>query len=965
MADKISLTRDNISYIREAFSHFFPEDVIYSADKPYTSGEFNWENRKAFIDFIYRLTGLLIVSKEDFEKDDFTKIDFGSVKKAELAVEDLVKSEETKGAEALNSEKLKELEENEKTEATAEKVKETQTEAARNVQAAIDKKTAIAQAALRQKAAEEAKKQQEGWAKLQEQKLPEVASKEIQAQVLQELKGKVLYAIPENVQPQIVLSKDELRFIKIAKANPQVFTDKLTKLIIKKNPDIPIEILQPLSQTIAVQATKGFINPANKAVPTGVFASILNAKNLIPGLGQNTQDEIAKTTAIFTVFSESKENLSRAMLERSIGTNLTNTLLGFSQTTYKLSDTPVKDGFQLKLDQLQTNSFSLQEGGVFKSLNNPVFDIAKSTAKSQIMDFTVTTLRSLPQEGFLGSISRFSNSQAFDAVAPLLGVSTQATYVGVNFFGTTIANFLPEYAPLIENLAGAMGIDLGIVGVTPEMVDVAVMDGIVPVAGTAAGEAGVGVLGQTAIGLAAKVGLSSVVAPVVTAMAGALNLLNGIVPGLGVVVSAIVIKIFGKAIEAIALFVKKHQEDLKIVGGVMLGGGLILGSVPAVIVGGLVFVPTVISTGFSLAGIVSRSIHILGRIAGYAFKVATPVIIVIAVIPILVAITLIIINSGAYVVPPTSSTASNNPYISVEKAPNPKGPFQNSDLPVTVDYTITITAKSAPLTNVQLNYKCEVLRKGTKPNCPDIGSAIPNATKIGTISPSASYSFDYKMTYSGDLFKDSLIVDTITALADTPSNKGVTTSGSASIIIGKPDVGCFKILTTGQYAVPPEYMKMYNDAIFKIMQDWPTYVAKVCSSSWPEVDIGYGGPNAYWGWHLHSASVDLILYQQPVSTTLVRSEFTLLHELGHHIEAVNPAYYSQYLDYPGIVIPICTYSATWTGDDVAKLESFAETMGLYGSGRALSDSLSCAGDTETFKEKYPINWKFADTVMFH
>jgi len=51
MADKISLTRDNISYIREAFSHFFPEDVIYSADKPYTSGEFNWENRKAFIDF--------------------------------------------------------------------------------------------------------------------------------------------------------------------------------------------------------------------------------------------------------------------------------------------------------------------------------------------------------------------------------------------------------------------------------------------------------------------------------------------------------------------------------------------------------------------------------------------------------------------------------------------------------------------------------------------------------------------------------------------------------------------------------------------------------------------------------------------------------------------------------------------------------------------------------------------------
>ena len=56
----ISLSKENIRYIRDAFSHFFPEDAVYSADKPYVSGEFNWDNRKEFIGFVYRLTGVHI-----------------------------------------------------------------------------------------------------------------------------------------------------------------------------------------------------------------------------------------------------------------------------------------------------------------------------------------------------------------------------------------------------------------------------------------------------------------------------------------------------------------------------------------------------------------------------------------------------------------------------------------------------------------------------------------------------------------------------------------------------------------------------------------------------------------------------------------------------------------------------------------------------------------------------------------
>ncbi|KKR43380.1 MAG: hypothetical protein UT76_C0011G0001, partial [Candidatus Woesebacteria bacterium GW2011_GWB1_40_12] len=79
MANKISLTSENTKYLIDAFTHFFPEDTIYAADKPYVSGEFNWKNRADFIDFINRLTGVLIKSERDLE----------NIKKAQLAVEAL------------------------------------------------------------------------------------------------------------------------------------------------------------------------------------------------------------------------------------------------------------------------------------------------------------------------------------------------------------------------------------------------------------------------------------------------------------------------------------------------------------------------------------------------------------------------------------------------------------------------------------------------------------------------------------------------------------------------------------------------------------------------------------------------------------------------------------------------------------------------------------------------------------
>ena len=109
----------------------------------------------------------------------------------------------------------------------------------------------------------------------------------------------------------------------------------------------------------------------------------------------------------------------------------------------------------------------------------------------------------------------------------------------------------------------------------------------------------------------------------------------------------------GKAIQPLLNWVKKHQEDLKIVGLLMLGGGLIMQSLPLMVFGGLIFAPLALRTGVSMAGIAARTTFLFGRIgASVAITIGTPIIVAIVVFPILIAIILFIINSGAYIVPP-------------------------------------------------------------------------------------------------------------------------------------------------------------------------------------------------------------------------------------------------------------------------------------------------------------------------
>jgi len=106
-----------------------------------------------------------------------------------------------------------------------------------------------------------------------------------------------------------------------------------------------------------------------------------------------------------------------------------------------------------------------------------------------------------------------------------------------------------------------------------------------------------------------------------------------------------------------------------------------------------------------------------------------------------------IINSGAYMYPPGTATVSAarggvvSPYVGIEKKPEPPGPFANTDLPLEVKYTVTITAKQGVLTNVKINYSCNVIKESNPPECPQPTPIIPSG--VDKIEVGTPFSFSY------------------------------------------------------------------------------------------------------------------------------------------------------------------------------------------------------------------------------
>lgn len=332
-----------------------------------------------------------------------------------------------------------------------------------------------------------------------------------------------------------------------------------------------------------------------------------------------------------------------------------------------------------------------------------------------------------------------------------------------------------------------------------------------------------------------------------------------------------------------------------------------------------------------------------------------------------VAFALLIINSGAYLVPPVTRASASPPteseYIKVDKSADPSGPFEN-DQDISVNYKVIITAKKSELTEIQFEYDCFVF-SDTQKSCPD-----PENVFAGTVSnthdyrnindlishppfsiaPGDDYIITYTVNYPAGKYNDSSITDSFTVQARA-ENKLSKASDSVAIIIGEPPLNCFEISFSNPSR--PNLEKALNHMI----SYHPLYVTKVCAA-WKTITFDFmenAAPGTF-GWWYNNGHIGVSAQGMSNEAYAI---YTVAHETGHAIESGLPSYYSEYLNYLGVKFerPLCTYDP----ESVKPEEAFAEASGLYASDNY---STSCHSGVDDFARLYPRHYQFAKDILY-
>ncbi|MBI3397567.1 M23 family metallopeptidase [Candidatus Woesebacteria bacterium] len=284
---------------------------------------------------------------------------------------------------------------------------------------------------------------------------------------------------------------------------------------------------------------------------------------------------------------------------------------------------------------------------------------------------------------------------------------------------------------------------------------------------------------------------------------------------IGAIVGFIIEKVGKDAWSKIKVFWQKHKGA--VAAFMLAGAGFLIGGpigLTLMVAGGVAGLGALAGGGF-VAGAST-----LGALAGsFVFgltnivfaSIATPLIIAAIVFPIFISLIIFIINSSAFVIPgqltsiaglPGGINPISSPYMDVVKSASVTT-ASNDQLPLTVDYTITILAKKSDLTKLRFTSTCDVLKKDSRPVCPDTKPSIP-ANVTDSVKAGSTYTFKYSQIFDAN-FQDSQVTDIFTVTADTTDQLGVTSAGSASVRIGNPPEDCPSgwpttgVLTQGAY----------------------------------------------------------------------------------------------------------------------------------------------------------------------
>jgi hypothetical protein len=315
-----------------------------------------------------------------------------------------------------------------------------------------------------------------------------------------------------------------------------------------------------------------------------------------------------------------------------------------------------------------------------------------------------------------------------------------------------------------------------------------------------------GRIGQQLFGKLTSKALKAVgkkVAAKVATTAATQTIATAIAPLVGNIIAFVSEKIIGKIIEKFKNLISKlktkegKENALALIFGLMAIGGIIIGG-PAgavLVVGGLVPGLGLLVTKAGGFGPLGSSIGGYGQafmagVTGVLLpSIGMPTIVALVSVPVLIAVILFIINSGAYIVPPSPGQipgAIESPYIGIEKEANPVK-MENLSGQATITYSVKIFAKKGTLTNISITNEYKIISESSPavPN-PQV-EEIKNPPK--TISPTEDYEFQYQISV-GPQYNDSVVVDSLIVVADAPEQQGATARESASVIIGNPPMHC-------------------------------------------------------------------------------------------------------------------------------------------------------------------------------
>lgn len=757
MNETTSINERNLKELLDAFEHYFPTDAVYVSDKPFKSfyGDYNWRSRKDFTDFIRRLTGVEIKNEKDL-----ANIKLAQNKLVKLTGE----TSEEKPIESNEPDKwAREAQEAERQKREAE-IEKTKTESQRRVS-----------------------KFKESRQKIYEKRLSNLTNKKI-------------VVSPTGKLTEISLTPEEKKTIftlaQSIKQNGYKETQNFIRQKIQESVDkSSADVKQNISPFVVGQAAKDLTKKIeafaeykspedfpekfisyNQASPLSALLNPNNTdlKNIISDL--ETRQDLTKQSQAVAISLESENNVYAA---------LNDPLFGYSKNISSLFYPKQISEFEISENQNKNDGVEIDLGSVYKN-GNKVWDAWQKISTQKITvgeifrDVTVvggtatetitTTKFALPL--LTGSVVGLS---ATNLIAVQTLSSSALSIPGSQIFQMVVGGSAGQ---LVQTSALMIG-----------TVDKVFFNAIIPGVKTAMFVgSGITMGGESMLAAGLSIGNSKIALALTTKgiNIAATGTFASVLSFLTTPVGAIIFAVGTWAATKVFPWIKKNFKWI-FAGGVALAVAPFAGIFAGILAGGIALAAASVAVnGFSLgaAGAAIGGFFMsLGSLL--ASSIGMPILITLLSFPVMIALILFIINSGAYVVPPTNETFSSNPYIEVTKIASPAGPFKNSELPLSITYTITIKAKKGPLENINISDSCQIISESGSKKC-----SVPSLSVEGPISPTEDKIITYTQVYSGDEFIDSFVINTVTIRADTSTGGRQEALATNSIKIGEPPEDC-------------------------------------------------------------------------------------------------------------------------------------------------------------------------------